>query len=132
MQIWKTFGLSHPSRSAEGEEWIQGTEGADAQLALQVLRLVQDQHGAGGLHQVQGKLDAREPIRVLPDDVGRLVEGVDGHHHHLYSIRQSELTELGDVGRVVGVETVRRVAEQFPQVPFGNAQRLQHTLTNSN
>ncbi len=69
-----------------------------------------------------------QPVGGLADDVGGLVERVDGHDHDLDPVRQSKLAHLAQVGRVVNVVAAGDIVVQAAQVGFGDLQGLEHAF----
>src|ERR1700693_1077251 len=118
---------------AEGKERVERGEGSDAQLALHILRLIEDEDGSCGLNEVDRR-SALKPIRGSKDDIAfallaeRLVETVDRHHVELETAGGRELPNLAEVLGVVDVVPERKVVINLVEVCLCDLDCLEHAL----
>jgi len=110
---------------AEGEQRVEVAQGRPALVALHVLRLVEDQHGARGLEQVYRRL-ALQPLGGQEQQVPRLVERGQRHDHQLHTVALGKLSHLGDALRAVLAPPVRETVEHLGEVLPGDLEGLQH------
>ena len=83
--VHEVVGVPVGGAIAQGKQRVKADQRLDAQFTLHVLRFVEDQDGAGGLDKMDRRL-ALKAVGALANDVRRLVERVNGHHHELDTV----------------------------------------------
>ena len=89
------------AEGAEGVHRCQGLFAASLQAAIDTLRFVDDQDGAGGPDQVDRFLAAGLLVRLVDVVDISLVDGADRHHHDLDLGAGGKVADLTELGRIV-------------------------------
>lgn len=110
-------------RVAEGTEGIHRCQGLFApplQAAIDALRFVDDQDGAGGPDQVDRSLAAGLLVRLVDVVDILLVDGADRHHHDLDLGAGGEVADLTELGGVVEEVVEGGARVEGAEVVFGD------------
>jgi len=107
----------------------QRRQRADSDLALHILRLVEDQDRTRLLYEMD-RLLALKPVGLADDEIGRSVERIDGHDLELDAVRQRKLTDDVQAVGVVRVVAIGQVLVQVGEMLLRDRERFQYAFAN--
>ena len=116
------------AQGAERAHLVQGLLALAGRAAVYRLGLVDDDHGPGRPHQIDGAFAAGPLVRRIEDVGVQLVQRTDGRDHDLDRRRGGEVAHLAQLGAVVDERVHRLSGVQRAEVIPGHLQGLGHAF----